>query len=429
MAIKDYIRERFFPHMWCAGCGHGIVLNIMLRAIEKLGMNKNDIVMVSGIGCSSRISGYVDFHTLHTIHGRALAFATGVKMSRPELNILVPMGDGDALAIGGNHFIHAARRNIGMTLLLLHSEVTESIEQEPLDRMRWGSLGFQQSIETMATPLEWATALQAALVGRGSLLDIDGLAALINEAIETPGFSMIGVTAGADLELGILSRTDWPEHFTAYRRWAASFKDLAVGRTALANDSTPPKPTRSVPRYEARIVGLGGQGVKLAGTVLSEAAGLYEGLWVTHRGEYGSATRGGPSMVDVVASSDRITYAAADQPDVLVVMSQAGVDLYADKIKPNASLIADSDQVSSIPSGALTVPIVRLAREHTGRPIAAGVVSLGCVAAVSDVVSLDSLRQSVAQKVPRKTIEKNIAALEAGYTATCNVLKGETNEK
>jgi 2-oxoglutarate ferredoxin oxidoreductase subunit beta len=81
MAIKDYIRERFFPHMWCPGCGHGIVLNSMLRAIEKQGISKNDIVMVSGIGCSARISGYVDFHTLHTIHGRALAFATGVKMS------------------------------------------------------------------------------------------------------------------------------------------------------------------------------------------------------------------------------------------------------------------------------------------------------------------------------------------------------------
>ena len=78
MAARDYIRERFFPHIWCQGCGHGIVLNSLLRAIEKLGLSKNEIVMTSGIGCSSRISGYVDFHTLHTIHGRALAFATGV---------------------------------------------------------------------------------------------------------------------------------------------------------------------------------------------------------------------------------------------------------------------------------------------------------------------------------------------------------------
>ena len=123
MAVKDYIRERFLPHLWCAGCGHGMVLNGMLQAVEKLGMSKNEIVMVSGIGCSARITGYVDFHTLHTIHGRALAFATGVKMSRPELNLIVPMGDGDALAIGGNHFIHAARRNIDITAIVMNNRI------------------------------------------------------------------------------------------------------------------------------------------------------------------------------------------------------------------------------------------------------------------------------------------------------------------
>ena len=96
----------------------------MIRAFEKLGLEKNEVVLVSGIGCSSRISGYVDFHTLHTIHGRALAFATGVKLSRPELNLIVPMGDGDALAIGGNHFIHAARRNIDITAIVMNTGFT-----------------------------------------------------------------------------------------------------------------------------------------------------------------------------------------------------------------------------------------------------------------------------------------------------------------
>ena len=123
MAIKDYIRERFFPHMWCPGCGHGMVLNACCGPSTICRLNKNDIVMVSGIGCSSRISGYLDFHTLHTLHGRALAFATGVKLSRPELNLIVPMGDGDALAIGGNHFIHAARRNIDMTAIVMNNRI------------------------------------------------------------------------------------------------------------------------------------------------------------------------------------------------------------------------------------------------------------------------------------------------------------------
>jgi 2-oxoglutarate ferredoxin oxidoreductase subunit beta len=110
------------PHLWCPGCGHGIVLGALLRAIESIGLDKNEIVMVSGIGCSSRMPGYVDVHSLHTLHGRALAFATGVKLSRPELTILVPMGDGDALAIGGNHFIHACRRNIDMTAIVMNNQ-------------------------------------------------------------------------------------------------------------------------------------------------------------------------------------------------------------------------------------------------------------------------------------------------------------------
>ncbi len=123
MAVKDYLRERFFPHMWCPGCGHGTILNSLLRAVEELGLNKNEIVMTSGIGCSARISGYVDFHSLHTMHGRALACATGVKLSKPNLNVLVPMGDGDALAIGGNHFIHAARRNIDITAIVMNNRI------------------------------------------------------------------------------------------------------------------------------------------------------------------------------------------------------------------------------------------------------------------------------------------------------------------
>ena len=121
MDVKHYLRERFFPHLWCPGCGHGIVLNALIRAVDELKIKKKEMVMVSGIGCSSRISGYVDFHSLHTLHGRALAFATGVKLSKPSLNVIVPMGDGDALAIGGNHFIHAARRNINITALVMNN--------------------------------------------------------------------------------------------------------------------------------------------------------------------------------------------------------------------------------------------------------------------------------------------------------------------
>lgn len=196
MSIKNYIRDKFFPHMWCPGCGHGIVLNNMLRAVEQLGMSKNEIVMASGIGCSSRISGYVDFHSLHTLHGRALAFATGIKLSRPELNVIVPMGDGDALAIGGNHFIHACRRNIDMTAIVMNNRI-------------YGMTGGQFSplsgygIQATTAPygnidhdfdiVQLATAAGASFVARSTTYHAIEMADLIREAILHKGFSVVEI--------------------------------------------------------------------------------------------------------------------------------------------------------------------------------------------------------------------------------------------
>ena len=108
---QEYLRhDKKFPHVWCPGCGNGIVMGSLLRAISKLKLSKDEVVMASGIGCSGRMPTYLDFNTLHTTHGRALTFATGIKLANPSLTVMAIMGDGDATAIGGNHFIHAARQ-------------------------------------------------------------------------------------------------------------------------------------------------------------------------------------------------------------------------------------------------------------------------------------------------------------------------------
>jgi len=120
---KDFLRTKKLPHIWCPGCGNGIVTAALVRAIERADYDQKDVVIVSGIGCSSRAAGYLNFNTLHTTHGRALAFATGLKMARPELKLFVIMGDGDCSAIGGNHFIHAARRNIDLTALVVNNHI------------------------------------------------------------------------------------------------------------------------------------------------------------------------------------------------------------------------------------------------------------------------------------------------------------------
>ncbi len=120
---EKYLRMQYIPHMWCPGCGIGIVMKAILRAIDALGWKNDDIAFVSGIGCTSRMPGYVDFNTLHTTHGRALAFATGIKMVRPDKHVIVVAGDGDAAAIGGNHFIHACRRNIDLTMVIVDNNI------------------------------------------------------------------------------------------------------------------------------------------------------------------------------------------------------------------------------------------------------------------------------------------------------------------
>jgi len=196
MALKAYLRERFFPHLWCPGCGHGMVLNGLLQAIEKMGLSRNEIVMVSGIGCSSRITGYVDFHTLHTIHGRALAFATGVKMARPELNLIVPMGDGDALAIGGNHFIHAARRNIDITAIVMNNRIYgmtggqfSPLSGEDVNATTAPYLTIDPSFDVV----ELSKAAVATFVARTTTYHIQQMTDIIQQAILHEGFSVVEI--------------------------------------------------------------------------------------------------------------------------------------------------------------------------------------------------------------------------------------------
>ncbi len=192
--FKNYVRAGYFPHIWCPGCGHGIVLSTLLRAIHEMGLDKNNIVMTSGIGCSSRISGYVDFHSLHTIHGRALAFATGVKLSRPELTVLVPMGDGDSLSIGGNHFIHAARRNIDITAIVMNNKIYGMTggQFSPLSGLgKKASTAPYATIDNEFDIVELARSAGASFVARSTVFHVNEARKILKKAIAHKGFSVV----------------------------------------------------------------------------------------------------------------------------------------------------------------------------------------------------------------------------------------------
>jgi 2-oxoglutarate/2-oxoacid ferredoxin oxidoreductase subunit beta len=189
-----YLREQKFPLIWCPGCGHGIVMKAILRAVDKMGWKKDDVVMVSGIGCSSRMPGYVDFNTLHTTHGRAIAFATGVKMANPKLNVVVITGDGDATAIGGNHYIHAARRNIDLTVILMNNYIYGMTGGQVSPTTPVGKMASTAPFGNLEPPFNisgLAEAAGASFVARGTAYNAVQLGRFVERALAKKGFALV----------------------------------------------------------------------------------------------------------------------------------------------------------------------------------------------------------------------------------------------
>lgn len=268
--VRGYLRLDMMPHFLCPGCGHGIALRALLWALDEIGADRDSLAVVSGIGCAGRLSAYIDANTYHVTHGRPLAYATGLALARPDLRVVIITGDGDCLAIGGNHLIHACRRNLKMTCLLLNNEV-------------YGMTGGQvspttsESMLTTTTPLgnaepafdacSLAIAAGAGFVGREVTHHVPKLKELVRQGLEHPGFAFIEVLSdcteifgrknelgsspemvlrqkseirpsayrdtvdtpfrASDLRTGVLSRNERPEYGAAYRRAAAAAKTLA----------------------------------------------------------------------------------------------------------------------------------------------------------------------------------------------------------
>ncbi|MGD8237065.1 MAG: 2-oxoacid:ferredoxin oxidoreductase subunit beta [Armatimonadota bacterium] len=194
-----------FPHIWCAGCGHGIIMGAFLRAVEALELDQDKVTAVSGIGCSSRLPGYLDFNTLHTTHGRGIAFGTGVKLARPEMTVVIMTGDGDLAAIGGNHFIHAARRNIDITCICFNNHIygMTSGQVSPTTPFKANATTSPHgNVEHPFDLCELAGAAGATYVARSTSYHAAQLPRMIRKAIENPGFSFVDIISGCPTYYG-----------------------------------------------------------------------------------------------------------------------------------------------------------------------------------------------------------------------------------
>lgn len=219
--INKYFRPGRLPHIWCPGCGNGVITGAIVKAIDKQGLEKDDVAVISGIGCSSRSSGYLDFNTANTLHGRALPIATGVKMANPALNVIVCSGDGDCTAIGGNHLIHAARRNIDLTLVVFNNSIYGMTggQYSPMTPIHSkATTAPYYTVEPSFNLLDLAKAAGVTYVARATTYHVPVLVDVIAKGIAHKGFSIIEAVSACPISFGRQNKMGGPAQMMAWQR-------------------------------------------------------------------------------------------------------------------------------------------------------------------------------------------------------------------
>lgn len=208
--LKDYLVARNLPTIWCSGCGIGTAVGAVMQAIHRLNLDRKSVAFTIGIGCSGYTSRYLNFDVAHTTHGRALAVATGMKMAKPSLKVITLMGDGDCLAIGGNHFIHAARRNIDVTAIVMNNSIYGMTGGQYSPATPFGAYSTTSPygmVEGQMDACELARAAGATYVARSTAYHVHHLIDVLAEAIMHPGFSLVEAYVQCPNQFGRMNKS------------------------------------------------------------------------------------------------------------------------------------------------------------------------------------------------------------------------------
>ena len=217
----DYLLKEKFPLFWCKGCGNGIVLQAIVRAFDKKGLDKRNTVVVTGIGCWGKADDYIDTNTFHGTHGRALAFATGIKLAKPELNVIALVGDGDGATIGGNHLIHAARRNVDITTIMVNNltyGMTGGQYSGTTPDSSYSSTSTFGHIENPFDVCKLVEASGAPYVARGTTNNAVQLSKYIEEALDKKGFSFVEAISQCPVHFGRSNKMEKPTEVLSWMK-------------------------------------------------------------------------------------------------------------------------------------------------------------------------------------------------------------------
>lgn len=331
------------PPVFCPGCSHEKVVYELDRALQMLELAGENVAIVSDIGCSGLFDTFFNTHALHGLHGRALTYATGLKMARPELTVIVVMGDG-GLGIGGAHVLSSCRRNMDITLLILNNfnygmtggqcSATTPVEAETASN-------FLNQLEKPLDICRVADAAGAPYVGR-AMANNNGLFDQIAAAIRYPGFSLMdiwGICPGRYLKRnritlsqlekemdritpsqGVIAANEREEYAAHYRRLAAAKEPIAeIQQIAAISDA--PLLDR---RCEVLMLGAAGQYINTAGEILC-LAGMSGGLHVTQKNDYPITVLRGHSVCEVVLDRKPVDYTGISKPSVIICLAPEGI--------------------------------------------------------------------------------------------------------
>jgi 2-oxoglutarate ferredoxin oxidoreductase subunit beta len=455
----DLLRIEMMPNIWCSGCRIGRVKNVFIEAIQNLGHNADKCVVVAGIGCSSRIAGYLNLDSIHSTHGRAIPTALGVKLANPELVVTVMGGDGDILGIGGNHFLAMGRHGHDMNVFCMNN-------------YGYSMTGFQHGpttplgARTVTTsggspyvpinPVAVALAAGYTFVARSTSSHPYHLMDCMISAMNNRGPSFVEILIPCmlferrnkikSLEALFLEKANIKETLseedvneTDYSKEISLgiFRDIPVREKSQLTLVKPTKKKAAkkyhvsfksrdsgIKHVQIRMEGTGGQGIVQGGKTLIHAAmNMDPNLNSTMTKRYGPEMKGGSCLTDVILSSQPIDYPFVEVPDLLLMMSdivskERGGEVV---VNDNGTIVVDESMVDqslleNVADGVqvFKVPATQIARDNF-KVVVANNVMMGFVAKITSIIDKACLKAAILGSAPPGTEEMNLAAFDKGY--------------
>ena len=431
---KTYIDETLLPYFFCPGCGHGVISDHLNKALVKLQLDPHKVVIVTDIGCSGLTDKYFTTNSFHGLHGRSITYATGLKLANPEVKVIVLMGDGGC-GIGGHHLINAARRNIGVTVIVFNN-------------FNYGMTGGEHSVTTplggitSSTPLgsleqpmdicQTALVNGATFVARTTMFE-KTMPLLLADAIQHDGFALVDIwelcsayyapnnrinkrqlediLSQLKMPTGLLHLAERPEYSRAYRASVASL----AGKPAMPAHGIVPKYTSSLDsRLELVIAGAAGKKINSAAALLCRGAVL-SGLYATQRNDYPVTVKSGHSISEVILSPDEIGYTGITRPQMMIVLFREGLlrlQAQISALLPSDILMIHQDLLP-VQTKARILPLdFRQLGSQGNRQESWAVMALAAALARFEIYPLEAFKEAVS--VRSEFAQENLAAIEAG---------------